>query len=78
MDGAMQELSRIITERRDVLEEGFVSASTDFWTDSHHRQQFGALVFIEDTEQWLFMSHETAMSRGKKEVSNFSFILCIL
>ena len=34
--------------------------------------------FIEDTEQWLFMSHETAMARGKKEVSNFSFILCIL
>ncbi len=86
MDGAMQELSRIIKERRDVLEEGFVSASTDFWTDSHRRQQFGALIinviaekyFIEDTEQWLFMSHETAMARGKKEVSNFSFICCIL
>jgi hypothetical protein len=85
MDGAMQELSRIIKERRDVLEEGFVSASTDFWTDSHRRQQFGALIinmiaekyFVEDTEQWLFMSHETAMARGKKAVSYFSFILCI-
>ena len=30
MDGAMQELGRIIRERRNVLGEGFVSASTDF------------------------------------------------
>jgi hypothetical protein len=58
MDGAMQELSRMIKERRNILREGFVSASTDFRTDSHCRQQFGTLVinmiaekyFVEDTE----------------------------
>ncbi len=86
MDGAMQELSRIIRERRNVLEEGFVSASTDFWTDSHRRQQFGALIinliaekyFVEETEQWLFMSKETASTRGKKTVRYFTFLLFIL
>jgi hypothetical protein len=77
MDGAMQELSRMIKECRNILREGFVSASTDFWTDLHCRQQFGALVinmiaekyFVEDTELWLFMSHETAETMGKKAVS---------
>ena len=78
MDGAMQELSRMITDRRSVLGEGFVSASTDFWTDSHRKQQFGALVinmiaekyFVEGVERCLFMSRETAASMGKKAVSN--------
>ncbi len=77
MDGAMQELSRMIKEHRNILREGFVSASTDFWTDLHCRQQFGALVinmidekyFVEDTELWLFMSRETAETMGKKAVS---------
>jgi hypothetical protein len=75
MDGAMQELSRMIKERRNILREEFVSASTDFWTDLHCRQQFGALVinmiaekyFVEDTELWLFMSHKTAETKGKKQ-----------
>jgi hypothetical protein len=82
MDGAMQELSRMISERRSVLGHGFVSASTDFWTDSHRKEQFGALVinmiaekyFVEDMDRWLFMSHETAASMGKKPVSK-SFTL---
>lgn len=85
MDGAMQELSRMITDRRSVLGQGFVSASTDFWTDSHRKEQFGALVinmiaekyFVEDMDRWLFMSRETAAGMGKKTVSN-SFTLKFL
>jgi hypothetical protein len=77
MGGAMQELSRMIKERCNMHREGFVSASTDFWTDLHRRQQFGTLVinmiaekyFVEDTELWLFMSRETAETMGKKAVS---------
>jgi hypothetical protein len=77
MDGAMQELSRMIKECRNILREGFVLASTDFWTNLHCRQQFGALVinkiaekyFIEDTELWLFMSRKTAETMGKKAVN---------
>jgi hypothetical protein len=67
MDGAMLELSRIITNCCKALDEGFVSASTDFWTDSHRKEQFGALVinmiaetyFVDELDMWLFMSHET-------------------
>ncbi len=67
----------MIKECRNILREGFVLASTDFWTDLHHRHQFGALVinmmaekyFVEDTELWLFMSRETAETMGKKAVS---------
>ena len=68
----------MITDHHSVLGQGFVSASTDFWTDSHRKQQFDALVinmiaekyFVEDMARWLFMSHVTAASMGKKSVSN--------
>ncbi len=68
MDGAMLELSRIITNHHKALNEGFVSASTDFWTDSHRKEHFGALVinmiaekyFVDELDLLLFMSRETA------------------
>jgi hypothetical protein len=56
MDGAMLELSRIITNRHKALDEGFVSASTDFWTDSHRKEQFGAVVINIIAETYLWMS----------------------
>ncbi len=67
----------MIKECHNILREGFVSASTDFRTDSHCRQQFGTLVinmiaekyFVEDTELWLFMSCKTADTMGNKAVS---------
>jgi hypothetical protein len=44
MDYVMLEFSKIVSERRLLLGEGFVSVSTDFWTDPHRKEQFGALV----------------------------------
>ncbi len=52
MDGAMLELSRIMTDCHKALDEGFVSASTDFWTDSHKKEQFGALVINTIAEKY--------------------------
>jgi hypothetical protein len=79
MDGAMLELSRIITDHHKALDEGFVSASTDFWTDSHRKEQFGALVinmiaekyFVDELDMWLFMSRETAKRLETKGVRLF-------
>ncbi len=79
MDGALLELSRIITNRCKALDERFVSASTDFWTDSHRNEQFGALVinmmaekcFVDELDMWLFMSHETAKRLKTKGVRLF-------
>ncbi len=79
MDGAMLELSRIITNCCKALNEGFDSASTDFWTDSHRKEQFGALVinmiaekyFVDELDMWLFMSRETAKCLETKGVRLF-------
>jgi hypothetical protein len=79
MDGAMLELSRIRTNRHKALDEGFVSTSTDFWTDSHRKEQFGALVinmiaekyFVDELDVWLFMSCETAKRLETKGVRLF-------
>jgi hypothetical protein len=79
MDGAMLEHSRIITNHCKALDEGFVSASTDFWTDSYRKEQFGALVinmiaekyFVDELDMWLFMSHETAECLETKGVRLF-------
>jgi hypothetical protein len=61
---------------RKALYEGFVSASIDFWTDSHRKDQFGALVinmiaekyFVDELDMWLFMSRETAKHLETKGV----------
>ena len=81
MDGAMLELSRIITDHHKALDEGFVSASTDFWTDSHRKEQFGAHVinmiaekcFVDELNMWLFMSRDTAERLETKGVRLFFF-----
>jgi hypothetical protein len=72
MDCTMKELSNILSDRHAELWGGFVSASTDFWTDSHRKEQFGALVIDLVAEQYLvkglgknmFMSKETAKQLG--------------
>ncbi len=81
MDGAILELLRIITDHCKALDEGFVSASTDFWTDSHRKEQFGALVinmiakkyFVDEFDVWLFMGRETANRLEAKGVRLFYF-----
>ena len=85
MDCAMKELSNILSNRRAELRGGFVSASTDFWTDSHRKEQFGALVIDLVAEQYLvkglgkymFMSKETAKQLGGAIVVRCN-ILCPL
>ncbi len=79
MDSVMLELSRIITNHHKALNEGFVSASTDIWTDSHRKEQFGALVInmiaekyiVDEFDMWLFMSRETAERLETKAVRLF-------
>jgi hypothetical protein len=77
----MLELSRIINNHHKALNEGFVSASTDFWTDSHRKEQFGAHVinmiaekcFVDELNMWLFMSRDTAERLETKGVRLFFF-----
>ncbi len=72
MDCAMKKLSNILSSRQAELRGGFVSASTDFWIDSHRKEQSGALVIDLVAEQYLvkglgkymFMSKETATQLG--------------
>ncbi len=85
MDCAMKELSNILSNRCAELRGGFVSASTDFWTDSHRKEQFGALVIDLVAEQYLVkglgkyisMSKETAKLLGGAIVVRCN-ILCPL
>ncbi len=68
MDFTMKRLSSILSNRGSELVRGFVSASTDFWTDSHMKEQFGALVvdlvaeqyMVKGLGRYMFMSRATA------------------
>ena len=67
MDLGMLEFKQIVNERRDELGNSFVSVTTDFWTDSHRKEQFGALVadivagkYTMDDGRKFFMSRKTA------------------
>ncbi|EJK63933.1 hypothetical protein THAOC_15380 [Thalassiosira oceanica] len=79
LDGAMMELSRIISERRAELYDSFMSGTIDFWTDSHRKEQFGAFVIDVTAERYelsdgtsLFMSRETKQSLLEREfILNF-------
>jgi hypothetical protein len=62
MDGAMQELSRMIKEHRNILREGLFSASTDFWTDLHRRQKFGTLVINMIAEKYFVKTRNCGYS----------------
>lgn len=42
-DSAHSEFLKILEDHRNLI-EGFVSANTDFWTDSHHKEQYGAII----------------------------------
>jgi len=44
IDYAMMEISKIVSERRHKLGKGFLSLSTDFWTDSVRKEAFGAIM----------------------------------
>lgn len=65
----------MLSEQREVLGDGFMSGTIDFWTDSHRRECFGAFVLdmlsnkyeLEDGTT-LFMSNET---RKKVDSSKF-------
>ncbi|KAL7541905.1 hypothetical protein ACHAXR_011364, partial [Thalassiosira sp. AJA248-18] len=63
IDGAMMEFARIIEDARDDMDNGFMSALIDFWTDSTRREQYGVLVvnvvaerYAMDSGKELFMS----------------------
>ena len=82
IDYVASEIAKIIDERRLELGDGFVSVSTDFWTDPHRREQFGALVidliaclyYVESHGKHMFMSKQTAERLGV--VSSFYDMLC--
>jgi hypothetical protein len=66
IDYAKQELEWIIDERQQELFKYFMSGTIDFWTDSHHKQQFGCFVVDLTAEKYkmkngneLFMSMRT-------------------
>jgi hypothetical protein len=72
MHYAMLEFSKIVSERRLVLGEGFVSVCTDFWKDPHRKEDYGALVanlivleyYVEAWNRSFFMSKDTASRLG--------------
>jgi hypothetical protein len=53
--------------KQEALGGAFVSASTDFWSDPHWKEQFGTLVIdltayefeVEGCDEYYFMSKET-------------------
>ncbi len=72
IDYVSSEIAKILEERRIELGEGFVLVATDFWTDPHHCEQFGALVidliarsyFGDSLGTYMFMSKQTAERLG--------------
>ena len=81
IDYAMMELSRIIAERRRELSEGFISLSSDFWTDSARREPFGVLIleivafkYRLNDGRYLCMSKDSA-SRSKDILASVSAAL---
>ena len=42
MDWLMMEFGRMLSEQREVLGDGFMSGTIDFWTDSHRRECMGS------------------------------------
>ena len=72
----MLELKQILKEKRIDLGESFVSASIDFWSNPHRKEQFGAFVidflaekysvFVGGKIQQLFMSRETKKRLGEE------------
>lgn len=73
MDLMVEEFTKILEERREVLNNSFLCGTTDMWTDPHRKEQYGALVFdiianlyrFNDGREF-FMSKETA-KRLKEE-----------
>ncbi len=72
IDYVSSEIAKILEECRFELGEGFVLVATDFRTDPHHREQFGALVidliarsyFVDSLGKNMFMSKQTAERLG--------------
>ena len=88
MDITMLEFKKIADERQEELRNAFISVTTDFWMNSHCKEQFGALVpgiIVEKYEfahgMTLFISRQTAKSFGEDVLStmcnNFS-CLCVV
>ena len=66
MDLSMAEVEKIFDDRRKELYDAFASAAIDFWTDSHRKESYGALVVNVTANKYelsnglsLFMSDET-------------------
>ena len=72
IDYVSSEIAKILEEHHLELGEGFVSVTTDFWTDPHRCKQFGALVidliarsyFGDSLGTYMFMSKQTAERLG--------------
>ncbi len=82
IDLVMREMKQIMEERRGGLSHSFLSVNTDFWTDSHHKECFGATVsdiiaekYMLDDGRELFMSKKTAKGVGDQVLSNVSSFL---
>ena len=63
IDLVMREMKQIVEEQRGVLSHSFLSVNTDFWTDTHRKECFGAIVadiiaekYLLDDGRELFMS----------------------
>jgi hypothetical protein len=84
IDFVMREMKQIMEERRGVLSHSFLSVNTDFWTDSHRKECFGAIVsdiiaekYMLDDGRELFMSKKTAKGVGDQVLSNVSSFLLL-
>ena len=86
MDLMAQEFSDILEERREELSESFLCGTTDMWTDSHRKEQFGALVINIIANKYrlnngkeLFMSKKTAKSlQNDGRLSSVSIVFVML
>lgn len=78
IDLAQKELSLILKERREVLGSKICSVSTDFWTDSSHRESFGCIIADLQAKKYeltnglvLFMSDATRERLLKRDEDIF-------
>ena len=82
IDGAVLEFTRIVNERRALLQKSFISMTTDFVTDPSRRQCFGVVLLDLVAEKYemtdgrvLFMSRETAREINENELLSVSNVV---
>lgn len=61
MDRAMLEMKKMIKQHQEELGDSFLSGTTDFWTYSYCKQQFGAFVVDAYQQKSMYWTKEQVL-----------------